>query len=141
MFCDNEKFCGNPRCVLHVSANDENVVGHGEWATLSNGTKFARVKVGEVSYCHVCAVDPSLRRAAIGARIAVTAAGTRRIRTLSRGFSYMSSSEAVAHFGLGDVAAVESIEVFWPDGSREQFPGSEADQRLELLRGSGRALP
>lgn len=58
MFSNNEKFCANPGCVLHVSENDENVMGNGEWATLFNGLTFARVKVGELSYCHVCAEDP-----------------------------------------------------------------------------------
>ena len=56
---DDEKFCANPRCVLHVSANDEHVVGHGEWATLPNGRTFARVQVDGLYYCHVCVEDPS----------------------------------------------------------------------------------
>ena len=55
MFCDNKKFCANPRCVLHVSANDDNVVGHGEWATLPNGHTFARVRIGAHYFCHACA--------------------------------------------------------------------------------------
>ena len=59
MFHENEKFCSNPRCVLHVSSNDENVEGHGEWASLPNGHTFARVRVGDQFFCHVCAEDPS----------------------------------------------------------------------------------
>ena len=57
MRCE-DKFCSNSRCVLHVSADDENVEGRGEWATLPNGLTLSRVKVGDHSFCHVCAEDP-----------------------------------------------------------------------------------
>ena len=40
---------------MHVSADDDNVVGHGEWATLANGLTFARVEIRDLSYCHTCA--------------------------------------------------------------------------------------
>ena len=59
MFHDNEKFCSNPRCLLHVSPSDENVEGQGDWASLPNGRIFARVQVGDRFYCHVCAEDPN----------------------------------------------------------------------------------
>lgn len=59
MFQDDEKFCANPRCVLHVSANDPHVEGRGEWATLPNGCTFARVLVAEQYFCHACADDPA----------------------------------------------------------------------------------
>ena len=58
MIHDNEKFCSNPRCVLHVSPNDSNVEGHGDWATLPNGPTFARVQANGQFFCHVCAEDP-----------------------------------------------------------------------------------
>jgi len=51
-------FCANPRCVLHVTSEDMNVEGQGDWAILPNGLTFARVRVGDVFYCHVCAEDP-----------------------------------------------------------------------------------
>jgi len=51
-------FCANPRCVLHVTAEDASVVGQGDWATLPNGLTFARVRVGDHFYCHTCAEDP-----------------------------------------------------------------------------------
>ena len=59
MFQDDEKFCANPSCVLHVSAEDANVVGRGDWATLPNGLIFAREKVDDQFYCHACAEDPT----------------------------------------------------------------------------------
>ena len=59
MFYDDEKFCANPPCPLHVSPNDNNVVGRGDWAELQSGLIFARVECDGHYYCHVCADDPS----------------------------------------------------------------------------------
>ncbi len=53
-----QTFCANPRCALHVSPGDDNVVGHGDWATLPNGRTFARLQVDGRFFCHVCAEDP-----------------------------------------------------------------------------------
>ena len=55
--------------------------------------------------------------------------------------SYACSSEPVAHFGLGKVDRIDSIEVLWPDGAREVFdrPADRpADRRTELRKGEGR---
>ena len=52
--------------------------------------------------------------------------------------SYLCSSEPGAHFGLGKAERVDSIEILWPDGAREVFPGCKVDQRLELRKGGGR---
>ena len=52
---DNEKFCANPQCILHVAPTAPNVEGRGDWASLPNGLVFARVRVGERFYCHACA--------------------------------------------------------------------------------------
>ena len=46
----------------------------------------------------------------------------------------------MAHFGLGPASKVDSIEVLWPDGLRERFPGVSGDQAIELARGSGEAV-
>ena len=55
---DNEKFCANPQCILHVAPTDPNVEGRGDWAELANGQLFARVRIGNRFYCHACAEDP-----------------------------------------------------------------------------------
>ncbi|MHC5115060.1 MAG: CRTAC1 family protein [Planctomycetota bacterium] len=85
------------------------------------------------------AVDPALRRDAYGARIVVTAGGRARHRTVNAGYSYASSCDPRAHFGLGDAATVDSIEVHWPDGLVESFPGGAADRLITLERGKGRS--
>ena len=69
----------------------------------------------------VRAVDPALHRDAIGAKVTVFCSDRSFFRTIPSAFSYLSSSEPVAHFGLGPVERVERIEVRWPDGLLERF--------------------
>ncbi len=88
----------------------------------------------------VDAVDPRLNRRALGAVVHVHFAGRLLMRSVTAGFSYQSSSDPRAHFGLGEVAAVDRLVVRWPDGLEEEFPGTPADRALSLVRGEGRAL-
>jgi hypothetical protein len=83
------------------------------------------------------AVDPRLERDALGARISVRAGGRTLRRIVAPAYSYLSSSDTRVHFGLGDAARVERIEVRWPDGRTESFPGGPADRILTLRRGEG----
>ena len=83
------------------------------------------------------AVDPRLRRDAIGARVVVSAGGREFHRTVSGGFGYLSSSPPVVHLGIGDAERADSIEVRWPDGMRERFPSGPVDRTLTLVRGEG----
>jgi hypothetical protein len=89
----------------------------------------------------VRAVDPRLGgRDAYGAEVAVRAGGRRRVAWLTPSQSYLASSDPRLHFGLGAADRVEEIEVIWPDGSEESFPGQSADRSLVLPKGSGRSL-
>jgi hypothetical protein len=85
----------------------------------------------------VRAVDPKLRRDAYGAEIAVHAGGRRWVRVVSPAASYLTSNPAAVHFGLGSAAAVDRVEVLWPDGAREVFPGGPADRLVEVRRAGG----
>lgn len=51
---DDEPFCANPRCALHVRPGSPAVRGRGEWATLPDGRTYARTRHGDRYYCHVC---------------------------------------------------------------------------------------
>ena len=58
----------------------------------------------------VRAVDPSLSRIAVGARIRVDAGGLIQHRTVQSSFGYLSAVEPEVHFGLGG-SKPESIRV------------------------------
>jgi hypothetical protein len=89
----------------------------------------------------VRAVDPRYRRDAIGARVMVEFGGRQAVRTISGAASYLSSSPAVAHFGLGPVQTVDRVHVRWPDGLDEVFPGGAVDRSILLTRGGGSGGP
>ncbi len=84
-------------------------------------------------------VDPRLKRDAIGARVTVRAGAATWLRLIGGGGSYASAGAPEAHVGLGNVTAIDGIEVHWPDGLREAFDAGCVDCRLVLRRGEGRA--
>jgi hypothetical protein len=84
------------------------------------------------------AVDPKLRRDAYGAEIHVRAGSLKRMRWINPGYSYLCSNDPRAHFGLGAAERYDAIDVIWPDGVEETFPGGEADRQVVLRRGEGK---
>jgi hypothetical protein len=72
-------------------------------------------------------------RAAIGAQVTVTAGGRKQTQTVLSQSSFVSQNDLRLHFGLGAAAKVEAIEVRWPNGATQTFPGAAADQELKLV--------
>lgn len=76
-------------------------------------------------------------RDAIGARVYVYV-GKRRISgEIQSGSSFLSQSDPRVHIGLGDDTTYERIEVQWPGGQRESFPGGKANQIITITQGTG----
>lgn len=71
-------------------------------------------------------------RDAIGAEAVVTAGGKKFWAVVQPASSYFASNDPVLHFGLGSGSKTDSIEVLWPDGTRETFPGGPVDQLVTL---------
>jgi hypothetical protein len=88
----------------------------------------------------VRALDPARHRDACGAEVRVTAGGRTWLGRADPGGSYECSSDPRAHFGLGGADRVEGMEVRWPDGRREAFPGGPADRAVVVRQGEGRAV-
>jgi enediyne biosynthesis protein E4 len=79
-------------------------------------------------------------RSAIGARVKCVAGGSARYEEVRGGGSYASQNDLRVHFGLGSTAAVERIEVRWPNGSEEAWSGLAVDRFHALEEGKGQAL-
>jgi len=85
----------------------------------------------------VRAVDPALERDALGARVTLNLGGRSVTRDVATASGYLSSQSPILHFGVGAAAEVDRIDVRWPDGSLEYFPGIGTDQVITLHRGGG----
>jgi hypothetical protein len=83
----------------------------------------------------VRAVDPALKRDAVGAEIVVRAGERRWVRWINPGSSYQCSNDQRAHFGLGTATRVDTVRVRWPDGKEETFPGGDVDRQVILNKG------
>ncbi len=79
------------------------------------------------------------QRDALGADVRVRCGTTTFRRLCLAAFSYASSHDPRPHFGLGENAAYDSIDVLWPSGRRERFAGENADRAVELVEGEGRS--
>ena len=99
---------------------------------------FRNVAPRRGHWLSVRAWDPGLKRDAYGAEVRVRAGGREWLRVVNPAQSYLCSGDVLALFGLGPAAAVDAVEVAWPDGTREVVPGGAADQSLVLLQGKGR---
>jgi enediyne biosynthesis protein E4 len=78
-------------------------------------------------------------RDGIGAKVTVVAEGHKFVQEVRSGSSYISNNDMRLHFGLGSSAAVDRIEIRWPNGSTEVFPGGSADRFVTLIEGRGAA--
>jgi hypothetical protein len=79
-------------------------------------------------------------RSAIGARVLVRYGGKVQAQAVVSQCSFYSSNDPRLHFGLG-ASTTAQVEVYWPNGLVEQFPGIKANQWLKLREGSGARPP
>ena len=79
-------------------------------------------------------------RDAIGAQVTVVTAKTKFVGLVLPAYSYLSSSDCKAHFGLGEIEKIEAIEVVWPNGDQEQFRVPGVDRVVTVRQGEGESL-
>jgi hypothetical protein len=76
-------------------------------------------------------------RDGIGARVTVSAGGHTWFQEVRSGSSYISNNDLRLHFGLGTASTVQSVDVAWPSGRQERFPGGSSDRFVTLVEGRG----
>ncbi len=74
----------------------------------------------------------------IGARVTVTAGGRQQVAQRLGGGSYQSANDPRLHFGLGDTARVESVEVRWPSGRIDRHDDLPAGTGYLLREGAAK---
>ena len=80
----------------------------------------------------VRAAAPAGNRFAIGARVTVSGGGTKQMREIRSGGSFLSQNDLRAYFGLGDYAGPVDVEIRMPGGRRWEWKQLPSD-RLHLL--------
>lgn len=76
-------------------------------------------------------------RDGIGAVVRITAGGASQWQMLKSGSSYLSSSELVLTFGLGQRTKVDAMEVRWPSGQVDHLKNIAADHVVTVEEGKG----
>ena len=76
-----------------------------------------------------------------GATVRVESAAGRQVRQLVLARGYLSSSEPVLHFGLGDDPRIQRLTVDWPGGQTQTFTDLPVDRRLTITEPAGPASP
>jgi hypothetical protein len=73
-------------------------------------------------------------RNAIGARLALTAGGITQYRDLMPTRSYLSQVELPVTFGLGRHAAIDALDITWPDGTQQSLRPAAVDTTLTVTQ-------
>ena len=90
--------------------------------------------------------DHSLRIKLVGAKsnrdgldsqVRVTAGGVTQTKMLTSGSSYLSASELVLTFGLGQNARADQIEIHWPSGQIDHLKNISAGQTITVRENAG----
>ena len=76
-------------------------------------------------------------RSAIGTRVKVTSGGRSQIDEVMSGSSYYSQNDLRLHFGLGSAKHVDSIEILWPSGLKENIKDVLVNQLLIIQETKG----
>lgn len=88
-------------------------------------------------WCAVELADPTtpMNRRGIGSKVTlIDGAGVRRSRWIQPAGSYASSSSTRAQFGAGSSKGPWSLEVVWPDGSKQVVESVQPDARVRVER-------
>ena len=73
----------------------------------------------------------------IGTKIFVKAGNLSLFKEVRSGASYLSQSDLRVHFGLGKNSTVDTLEIHWQSGHREQFTNLKSNQILRIKEGHG----
>ena len=76
-------------------------------------------------------------RDAVGARAKLTSGGVVQYQQKKGGMSYQSAQDPRLHFGLGQHALVEELEIRWPSGELTKLSNLKCDQFLTIREGHG----
>jgi hypothetical protein len=109
------------RAVVTVDINGDGWLDLGR-RTINGDAAFWMSRCGDAAWLKVYLEAPGPNPRGVGAVVLVRTGDRTQRRWLTvGGTGLQSSTELVAHFGLGDAESVDLLEVQWPDGMVSQF--------------------
>jgi hypothetical protein len=121
-------FDNDGRLDLLLSTNGGPVyLFHNEPADAAKINKGLRIKLN----------GTKSNRDGIGATVKVTSAGESQTQMLRSGSSYLSASELVLTFGLGQHPKAEAVEIRWPSGQVDHLANVDAGQTVTVTENQG----
>jgi hypothetical protein len=82
-------------------------------------------------------VGTKSNRDGIGTVVRLNAGGDKQWQMLRSGSSYLSQSELVVTFGLGDKTKADALEIAWPSGQVDKLSDVNAGQTVTVQEGKG----
>jgi len=82
-------------------------------------------------------VGTKSNKAAIGARVTISAGGVTQFDEVRSGTSYCSQNDLRLHFGLEADTVIDTVEISWPSGKKETLKDLPADFIYTIVEGSG----
>ncbi len=136
--------CGKPNVARGLALGDYDNDGRPDLLVMSIGDKARLLRnVAPLSplgghWLGVRAIDPQRgNRDLLGTTVRVTAGSRTWMQVVQSSQSYLCSSDPRPLYGLGSATTYDKIEVTWPDGKTERFPGGAVDRWVELKPGQG----
>ncbi len=94
--------------------------------------KASNIKLN--NYLRVKLIGNGNNRHAIGSRVIITYDETQQMMELSPVRGFISTSECMIHFGVGDKKSIDKLEVRWPDGSFTVLKNVKTNQVIDIQK-------
>ena len=87
------------------------------------------------NWLEVKLIGKKSNRSAMGTRIRIVCGSVSQIREVNDQASYLSQNSLVQHFGLLQCNKVDSLEIQWPAGTKQEFANIGVNQNIEITEG------
>ena len=104
--------------------------------TENNGpVQLWKNELTDANYLRIHLQGKTSNRGGLGAQVIAVSGNKRMYQRIRTGSSYLSQSEKVASFGLGNQTQVDSLLIYWPGGQMDVFTNLEGNQDLLVTEG------